>query len=81
MRVIYIAIAAIYLAFVPVTLAQPIPYFPFLNYITPNSGSLAGGTDIVIFGSGFARNGVEGRCVRLVCMQVSLLTHLHRLSS
>lgn len=66
-------LAALLCACVPVTLAQPIPYFPVVSYITPNSGSLAGGTDIVIFGSGFARNGVEGRCVRLVCMQVSFL--------
>ncbi len=49
-----------------VLLAQPsdaqakIPYTPVISYITPNQGSLAGGTQIVIVGSGFSRNGVQG---------------------
>jgi hypothetical protein len=37
------------------------PYFPIISYITPPRGGLAGGTQIEIFGSGFARNGVDGQ--------------------
>ncbi len=44
--------------------AVQITYIPTIQYITPDRGSRAGGTEITIFGSGFARNGVEGTYVQ-----------------
>ena len=41
--------------------AASLPYTPFIQYLTPNRGSIAGGTDLIIYGSGFARNGIEGQ--------------------
>ena len=40
-----------------------IPYTPIISYITPQYGSLAGGTEIIIFGSGFSRQGIDGATV------------------
>ena len=42
-----------------------IPYTPIIQYMTPNSGSLAGGTTVIIFGSGFSRMGQQGSFVGL----------------